>query len=69
MRPELRANADEWKASGNGYRVGWELTTRAQRATVAGTAAKIVVQVEGPAVTLLRKGFFSGAECGGDIAR
>src|SRR5262249_10498153 len=63
--------ADDWKAAGNGYRVGWELSTRTQRATTAtGASAKIVVQVDGgPASTVLRRGFFVGADCSGDIAR
>ena len=63
--------ADDWKPAGNGYRVGWELATRTQRATTAtGAAAKIIVQIDaGPASTVLKKGFFAGSECGGDIAR
>jgi type VI protein secretion system component VasK len=63
--------ADDWKPAGNGYRVGWELATRTQRATTAtGVAAKIIVQIDaGPAATVLKKGFFAGSECGGDIAR
>ena len=63
--------ADDWKPSGNGFRVGWELATRTQRATTAnGAAAKIIVQVDaGSAATVLRKGFFAGADCGGNIAR
>ncbi|MGH7617087.1 MAG: ImcF-related family protein, partial [Gemmatimonadaceae bacterium] len=63
--------ADDWKPAGNGYRVGWELATRTQRATTAtGAAAKIVVQIDaGPASSVLRRGFFVGSECGGDIAK
>ncbi len=63
--------ADEWKQGPNGYRVGWELATRAQRVTLpGGQSAKIVVQMDnGPAATVLRKGFFAGSQCAGDIAR
>ena len=63
--------ADDWKQNGNGYRVGWELSTRAQRVALPnGGAAKIAVQLDGAAAApVLRKGFFSGAECSGEIAR
>jgi type VI secretion system protein ImpL len=63
--------ADEWKQGSNGYRVGWELATRAQRVTLpGGQSAKIIVQMDnGPATTVLRKGFFAGSQCAGDIAR
>jgi type VI secretion system protein ImpL len=63
--------ADEWRQTPNGYRVGWELATRAQRVTLpGGQGAKIVVQIDnGPAATVLRKGFFAGSSCPGDIAQ
>ena len=63
--------ADEWRQMANGYRVGWELATRAQRVTLpGGQSAKIVVQIDnGPAATVLRKGFFAGSSCVGDIAQ
>ncbi len=63
--------ADEWRQVPAGYRVGWELATRAQRVTLpGGQSAKIVVQIDnGPAATVLRKGFFAGSQCGGDIAQ
>jgi len=63
--------ADDWKPAGNAFMVGWELATRTQRATTArGTAAKITVQVDaGAAAPVLRKGFFAGADCGGNIAK
>ncbi|MDB4898252.1 MAG: ImcF domain protein, partial [Gemmatimonadetes bacterium] len=68
---QLFAAADEWRQVPNGYRVGWELSTRARRAELpTGTSAKVIVQIDaGPAATLLRKGFFAGAECPGEIAR
>ncbi|HEX3868595.1 MAG TPA: type VI secretion IcmF C-terminal domain-containing protein, partial [Gemmatimonadaceae bacterium] len=68
---QLFGVADDWKPSPNGYRVGWEIGTRAQRATVpGGGGAKVVVQLDaGPAATVLRKGFFTGSECAGDIAK
>jgi type VI secretion system protein ImpL len=68
---QLFAVADEWKAAANGWRVGWELSTRAQRAQLPnGGGAKVIVQLDaGPAATVLRKGFFAGADCGGDIAK
>jgi hypothetical protein len=52
-------------------RVGWDVGTRAQRAVLTGGGApKVIVQIDaGPASTVLRKGFFNGAECGGDIAQ
>ena len=63
--------ADEWRQAPAGYRVGWELATRAQRVTLpGGQSAKIVVQIDnGPAASVLRKGFFAGASCSGDIAQ
>ncbi|MDQ2667519.1 MAG: hypothetical protein M3Z05_16100 [Gemmatimonadota bacterium] len=63
--------ADEWRQVPAGYRVGWELATRAQRVTLpGGQSAKIVVQIDnGPAATVLRKGFFAGSQCSGDIAQ
>ncbi len=63
--------ADDWKPAGNAFLVGWELATRTQRATTArGTAAKITVQVDaGAGSAVLRKGFFAGSDCGGNIAR
>jgi type VI secretion system protein ImpL len=63
--------ADEWRQVPTGYRVGWELATRGQRVTLpGGQGAKIVVQIDnGPAATVLRKGFFAGATCSGDIAQ
>ncbi len=63
--------ADEWRQAPTGYRVGWELATRGQRVTLpGGQGAKIVVQIDnGPAATVLRKGFFAGAACSGDIAQ
>ena len=48
------------------------MSTRAQRAVVQGGAgAKVTVQVDAPApvIAVLRKGFFAGASCAGDIAR
>jgi type VI secretion system protein ImpL len=68
---QLFGVADEWKPAPNGYRVGWELSTRAQRAQLpTGGGAKVIVQIDaGPAATVLRKGFFSGADCTGDIAK
>ena len=63
--------ADEWKPAAGGFRVGWELDTRAQRAQVAtGGGAKVIVQIDaGPAATVLRKGFFAGADCSGGHRR
>ncbi|MEP6992421.1 MAG: ImcF-related family protein, partial [bacterium] len=63
--------ADEWRQMPNGYRVGWDLATRAQRVTLpGGQSAKIVVQIDnGLAATVLRKGFFAGSQCAGDIAQ
>jgi type VI protein secretion system component VasK len=65
--------ADDWREiPGKGYRVGWELTTRAQRATLpSGQSARITIEVTGnmAALAVLRKGAFAGADCGGDIAR
>jgi type VI secretion system protein ImpL len=68
---QLFAVADEWRSVPNGYRVGWELTTRTQRAALAGGGgAKAVAQIEPPAAaTVLRRGAFAGAECAGDIAK
>ena len=68
---QLFSAADEWRQVPNGYRVGWELATRAQRVTLpGGQSAKIVVQIDnGPAATVLRKGFFAGSQCSGDIAQ
>jgi type VI protein secretion system component VasK len=66
--------ADDWEEmpAGKGYRVGWELVTRAQRATLpSGQAAKITLQIEANPATIavLKKGFFAGADCGGNVAR
>jgi type VI secretion system protein ImpL len=69
---QLFNQADSWNPAGNGYRVGWDLATRTQRATTSsGASAKIVVQLvdAGAVASALRKGFFAGADCGGDIAR
>ncbi|MEO7084310.1 MAG: ImcF-related family protein [Gemmatimonadaceae bacterium] len=68
---QLFAVADEWKPAASGFRVGWELSTHAQRAQLPnGSGAKVIVQIDaGPASTVLRKGFFSGSECAGDIAK
>jgi len=64
--------ADDWKSAGpTAYRVGWELATRSQRVTTAsGGAARVVVQIDaGAATAVLRKGFFVGAGCPGNIAQ
>jgi type VI secretion system protein ImpL len=63
--------ADDWQASPNGYRVGWGLSTANQRVAAAnGRGAKVTVQLDGaPAGVVLRKTFFAGSECSGDIAR
>ncbi len=63
--------ADEWRQLPTGYRVGWDLATRGQRVILAnGQGAKIVVQIDnGPAAAVLRKGFFAGSQCPGDIAQ
>jgi type VI secretion system protein ImpL len=68
---QLFALADEWKSAPGGVRVGWDVGTRGQRGVLTGGGApKVILQIDaGPAATMLRKGFFSGAECGGDIAR
>lgn len=70
---QLFAAADEWKSVPNGYRVGWEIGTRGQRAVLTGGGgAKVIVQVldaGGPTSAMLRKGFFAGSDCSGDIAR
>lgn len=63
--------ADEWRPAGPNIRVGWEISTRTQRATTAtGQSAKVILQIDnGPAATVLRKGFFAGSSCEGDVAR
>lgn len=63
--------ADDWQQSQNGYRVGWGLSTSSQRvASANGRGAKVTVQVDGPAAgVVLRKSFFAGAECSGEIAK
>lgn len=69
---QLFNQADEWTPQGGGYRVGWELRTNAQRATSAnGVAAKATVQLDVPpqVMQILRRGFFSGADCSGNIAQ
>jgi type VI secretion system protein ImpL len=68
---QLFSVADEWRQVANGYRVGWELSTRAQRAVLpTGGGAKVIIQIDGgPATAVLRKGFFAGADCQGDIVR
>jgi hypothetical protein len=68
---QLFGAADDWKPAGNAFLVGWELATRTQRATTArGTAARITVQVDaGTAALVLRKGFFAGTDCTGNIAQ
>jgi type VI secretion system protein ImpL len=69
---QLFYQADEWKPQGDGFRVGWELRTSAQRAlSQTGTAPKATVQVDLPAAAaaVLRRNFFAGAECPPTIAR
>jgi type VI secretion system protein ImpL len=63
--------ADDWQPSPNGYRVGWSLSTQSQRVAAAnGRGAKVTVQLDGaPAGVVLRKTFFAGSECSGDVAR
>ena len=63
--------ADDWQPSPNGYRVGWGLSTANQRVAAAnGRGAKVTVQLDGaPAGVVLRKTFFAGSECSGDVAR
>jgi type VI secretion system protein ImpL len=69
---QLFNQADEWTPQANGYRVGWELRTSAQRTVSAtGVSAKATVQVDVPAsvMQIFRRGFFNGAECGSSIAQ
>jgi type VI protein secretion system component VasK len=69
---QLFNQADEWTPQGSGYRVGWELRTSAQRAvSQTGASAKATIQIDVPAniMLVLKKGFFAGADCGGNIAQ
>jgi len=64
---QLFNNADDaWRPVASGYRVGWEVGTRAQR-----SGARITLEVSnlGAAAPLLKKGYFGAPDCFGDIAR
>lgn len=69
---QLFNNADDqWRPVGSAYRVGWDVGTRAQRAASTAPGARITIEVTnvGAASAVLKKGFFTGADCSGDIAR
>jgi type VI secretion system protein ImpL len=71
---QLFNNADDaWRpTAAGGYRVGWEVGTRAQRGAVTATSgARITLEVMnlGAGAQVLRRGFLSAPACGGDLAR
>jgi type VI secretion system protein ImpL len=69
---QLFNQADEWRPTDNGFLVSWELRAAGQRAvSQTGAAAKTTVRIDvTPQVTqILRKGFFNGADCVGNIAQ
>ncbi|HEY9226394.1 MAG TPA: ImcF-related family protein, partial [Gemmatimonadaceae bacterium] len=62
---------DNWRPVANGgYRVGWDVSARAQRSGVS-PGAKITLEITniGSAMPVLKRGFFSGYNCSGDLAR
>jgi type VI secretion system protein ImpL len=69
---QLFNNADDaWRPIATGYRVGWEVGTRAQRsgATAAGARITLAVTNLGAGAQVLRRGFLSAPVCGGELAR
>ena len=63
--------ADSWLQVGSAARAEWTPRTGAQGISLPnGAALKVAVDVTPAAsAVILRKGFFSGAECGGEVAR
>jgi len=63
--------ADSWLQIGSAARAEWTPRTGAQGISLPnGAALKIAVDVTPAAsAVILRKGYFSGAECGGEVAR
>jgi type VI secretion system protein ImpL len=63
---------DAWRPSAAGYRVGWEVGTRAQRSgATAAPGARITLEVTnlGAAAQVLKRGFFNAPGCSGELAR
>ena len=63
--------ADSWLQVGSAARAEWTLRTGAQGISLpSGAALKVAVDVSPAAsAVILRRGYFSGAECGGEVAR
>jgi type VI protein secretion system component VasK len=63
--------ADSWQQAGTAARAEWTLRTGAQGISLpSGAALKVAVDVTPAAsAVVLRKGYFSGMECGSDVAR
>jgi type VI protein secretion system component VasK len=68
---QLFYDADSWQPMGPANRAEWTLRTRGQGVTVpGGPSLKVAVDVSPSTVaTVLRRGFFAGAECVGEVAR
>jgi type VI secretion system protein ImpL len=67
---KLFNNADEaWRPIQNGFRVGWDVGTRAQQSASGARIQVDVMNINPAAVTILKKNFFAGVDCSGDIAR
>ena len=67
---KLFNNADEaWRPIQNGFRVGWDVGTRAQQAASGARIQIDVTNMSPAAAAILKKNFFAGVDCAGDIAR
>jgi len=68
---QLFYDADAWQPAGSSVRAEWSLRTRGQGiALPGGSALKVAVDVSPANVAaVLRRGYFSGADCAGEVAR
>ena len=68
---QLFYDADAWQPAGSAVRAEWSLRTRGQGIALPGGAAlKVAVDVSPANVAaVLRRGYFTGADCAGDAAR